>query len=166
MCQSLFFNKVGGLSPATLLKKRLWRRCFPVSFAKFLRTLFLQNTMRRLLLQNYILSCCKFTEFQFVRLIKKILKSLPKGNICVSSIFSFIKGNFMKRSFTFHRKYLNLLKKLSFGVYFFHLKNPTQTTKPNQLFNFFRVFGCFSCIMSLPQTTGTVFSCFKQEFCS
>ena len=30
--------------PATLLKKRLSHRCFPVNFAKFLRTLFLQNT--------------------------------------------------------------------------------------------------------------------------
>ena len=30
--------------PATLLKKRLWHRCFPVDFAKFLRTSFLQNT--------------------------------------------------------------------------------------------------------------------------
>ena len=28
------------LRPATLLKKRLWHRCFPVNFAKFLRTLF------------------------------------------------------------------------------------------------------------------------------
>ena len=28
----------------TLLKKRLWHRCFPVNFAKFLRTPFLQNT--------------------------------------------------------------------------------------------------------------------------
>ena len=26
--------------PATLLKKRLWRRCFPVNFVKFLRTPF------------------------------------------------------------------------------------------------------------------------------
>ena len=26
--------------PATLLKKRLWHRCFPVNFAKFLRNLF------------------------------------------------------------------------------------------------------------------------------
>ena len=34
--------------PATLLKKRLWRRCFPVNFAKFLRTP-LQNTSWRLL---------------------------------------------------------------------------------------------------------------------
>ena len=29
--------------PATLLKKRLWQRCFPVNFAKFLRTPFLKN---------------------------------------------------------------------------------------------------------------------------
>ena len=37
MCQILFFNKATGLRPATLLKKRLWRRCFPVNFAKFPR---------------------------------------------------------------------------------------------------------------------------------
>ena len=30
--------------------QRLWRRCFPVSFAKFLRTPFLQNTSGQLLL--------------------------------------------------------------------------------------------------------------------
>ena len=46
LCQGLFFNKVAGQSPATLLKKRLWHRCFPVKFAKFLRTPFLQNTYR------------------------------------------------------------------------------------------------------------------------
>ena len=44
LCQSLYFNKVAGLRPATLLKKRLWHRCFPVNFVKFLRNLFLQNT--------------------------------------------------------------------------------------------------------------------------
>ena len=38
--QILFFNKVAGLRPSTLLKKRLWHMCFPVNFAKFLRTLF------------------------------------------------------------------------------------------------------------------------------
>ena len=43
-------NKVAGLRPVTLLKKRLWHRCFPVNFAKFLRTPFLQNTSGRLLL--------------------------------------------------------------------------------------------------------------------
>ena len=30
------------LNPATLLNKRLWHRCFPVDFAKSLRTPFLQ----------------------------------------------------------------------------------------------------------------------------
>ena len=31
-------------NPATLLKKKLWQRCFPVNFVKFLRTRFLQKT--------------------------------------------------------------------------------------------------------------------------
>ena len=37
-------------SPATLLKKRRWHRCFPVNFVEFLRTSFLRNTSGRLLL--------------------------------------------------------------------------------------------------------------------
>ena len=40
LCQSFFFNKVAGLRPATLLKKRAWHSCFPVNFVKFLRTRF------------------------------------------------------------------------------------------------------------------------------
>ena len=41
LCQSLFFfNKVAGQRPATLLKKRLLHRCFPVNFVKILRTPF------------------------------------------------------------------------------------------------------------------------------
>ena len=43
--QSLFFfTKVADLRPATLFKKRLWHRCFPVNFEKFLRTLFFYTT--------------------------------------------------------------------------------------------------------------------------
>ena len=38
LCHSLFSNKV------SLLKKRLWHKCYPVNFAKFLRTRLLQNT--------------------------------------------------------------------------------------------------------------------------
>ena len=40
LCQSLF---------ATLLKKRLWHRCFTVNFEKFLRTSFLSELLRWLL---------------------------------------------------------------------------------------------------------------------
>ena len=45
LCQILFFHKVAspGRSPSSspLLKKRLWHRCFPVNFLKFLRAPFL-----------------------------------------------------------------------------------------------------------------------------
>ena len=47
LCQSLFLNKIGGLRPATLLKKRLRHRCFPVNFVKFLRIPFLQRTVSK-----------------------------------------------------------------------------------------------------------------------
>ena len=59
--QSLFFDKVAGPWPATLLKKRLWCRCFPLNFAKFLRAHFLYNTSVGLLLTlNYLhRKCCK-----------------------------------------------------------------------------------------------------------
>ena len=50
MCRSLFFNKVTGLRPATLLKKRLWHRRFLVNFAKFLGTPFDTENLRWLLL--------------------------------------------------------------------------------------------------------------------
>ena len=50
LCQSLFFNKIAGVRPATLLKNRLWHRCFPMNFVKFLRTPFLKEHLWWLLL--------------------------------------------------------------------------------------------------------------------
>ena len=43
LCQSLFFNKVAGLRPATLLKKRLWHRFLWILW-NFWEHLFLKNT--------------------------------------------------------------------------------------------------------------------------
>ena len=48
--QSLFFNKVANLRPATLLKERLCHGCFPVNVVNVLRAPFLQSTSGRLLL--------------------------------------------------------------------------------------------------------------------
>ena len=48
----LTLNRMRVNRPATLLKKRLWHRCFPWNFAKFLSTSFLQNPSGRLLLQK------------------------------------------------------------------------------------------------------------------
>ena len=56
LCQSLFFNKVSGLRSATLLKTRVWHRCFLVNFAKFLRTPFLTERLWWLLLPFYFTS--------------------------------------------------------------------------------------------------------------
>ena len=49
-----FFNKIAGLRAATLLKKRLWHRCFLMNSENFLRTPFLQNTYGRLLLVLFL----------------------------------------------------------------------------------------------------------------
>ena len=46
---SLVFNKVAGW-PATLLKKGLWHKYFPVNFEKFLRTTLLTEHLRWLIL--------------------------------------------------------------------------------------------------------------------
>ena len=45
ICPSQFLNEVA--RPATLLKKRLQHKCFPVNFVKFLRAPFLQNNTSR-----------------------------------------------------------------------------------------------------------------------
>ena len=52
---SLSFNKIAGVRPATLLKKRSQQRCFPVDIATFLRTSILKNIWERLFLYFRIL---------------------------------------------------------------------------------------------------------------
>ena len=46
LCQSLFLSNVAGLRSVTLLKKRLWHKCFPVDFAKSPRAPFLTEHLR------------------------------------------------------------------------------------------------------------------------
>ena len=57
--QNIFFLIKLQAEGATLLKKKLWHRCFPVNFAKFLRTTFLQNTSGLPLLKRRIKSKSK-----------------------------------------------------------------------------------------------------------
>ena len=58
LCQSLFFNKVAVLSPATLLKKRLWHRCFPLNFLEVSK-----NTCSREQLQTAASEIRKYTIY-------------------------------------------------------------------------------------------------------
>ena len=73
LCPSLFLNKVSGLRPVILLKKRLWHRCFPANFGKFLQHLFIEH-LRWLLLKtlfwlifkkDLIVKCRNFFSFYF-----------------------------------------------------------------------------------------------------
>ena len=48
------FNKIAGLRAATLLKQKLWQRCFPVNFTKCLRTFYLQDISGRMLLNLFV----------------------------------------------------------------------------------------------------------------
>ena len=65
LCQSLSFYKVAALMPATLLKKRFWHRCFLVHFAKFLRTLFLTEHLKCLLVKKQKSVQGQFTIFYY-----------------------------------------------------------------------------------------------------
>ena len=58
LCQRVFFNKVAGLraKASNYIKKDSLAQVFPLNFAKFLRTPFLQNTSRQLLLSLQISS--------------------------------------------------------------------------------------------------------------
>ena len=74
--QSFFFNKVAG---PTFLKKKIWHRCFPVNFPKFLRTPFLQKTSGQFLLP------CKYLK----KLVWYKTKLLLRGQLSIahSSVF-------------------------------------------------------------------------------
>ena len=82
---------------ATLLKKRLWRRCFPVNFAKFLRTLFLIEHLRWLLLTLEFLKIVLRVVLTPITLANpfKLLKAIQhirlkcKKRVISQKIFSF-----------------------------------------------------------------------------
>ena len=71
-----FFRKLCTVSEiSTLSKKRRWHRYFHVSFTKFLRTTFLQNTSRRLLLErNIMIPGTKFDSFR--SLVRKFTETI------------------------------------------------------------------------------------------
>ena len=83
LSQSLFFNKVAGLRPATLLKKRLWHKCFPMNIAKILRTPILKNICERLLLVAAWRTTQKLSRRDLL-----ILTCFTYINISVASFFS------------------------------------------------------------------------------
>ena len=94
-----FFNKITWLRPATLLKIRLWHRCFPVNFAKFLRTPFITKHLWWLLLITVNISdVCFWFKFKAFKWFKSgiffSLKSLSSVLFSFPMLFLSFSGFF------------------------------------------------------------------------
>ena len=87
LCQSIFFNKVTGLRPASLLKKRLWHMCFPVKFVKFLRTSFLTEHLQWLLLEVAAINLHHHTLFYAWVTWKMNLKFISWKTFCLMLLY-------------------------------------------------------------------------------
>ena len=62
MCQAPFFKKCCRQKTCNFIKKRLRHMCFPLNFAKFLRTPFSQNTSGQLFLCDLLLLLSSFIK--------------------------------------------------------------------------------------------------------
>ena len=119
LCQSLFFNKVAGL--------RLWHRCFPVNFAKFLRTPFLQNTLWRLLFRfeqalMIVKSLSRKNTHTHTHESHKIVASLERSFYRSSHSKMLLKIGVFKNFTNFKRKHLwwslFLIRLRPFNIFF------------------------------------------------
>ena len=63
LCQGRFFNEVA------VIKKRLWHRCFPVNFMRFLTTPFFAEHLRWLFL--YTIKPFRYREIQDTKKLKR-----------------------------------------------------------------------------------------------
>ena len=84
--------------PETVLKRKLRHGCFPISFVKFLRIPFLQNTSGRLLLnkKHFSKSVCIHTKtwgLWFCLSMTKLKVKINTSQLCliITSVFSRIK---------------------------------------------------------------------------
>ena len=129
-CVGVFFLK----KTATLLRKRLQHRCFSVNFVKFLRTHFLQKTLRRL---------CHFQIVVFIqclRLVHSGQRSWRKMDTLKKSGKTWKIRKDCKRNGKFRKKSWNF--NLRYTVFFFFLRI---------LINFIcNIFQFFSCCHVLP----------------
>ena len=129
LCQSLYFNNVGGLRPATFLKKRLWHRCFSVNFAKLLKTPFFTEHLWWLLLVVDSFYIDDFTggADNFVKPLE-LFKKLKLG---------FLEGSFNLRKWkTNHSKLPELISKIKESLEHVYMR-------PEVNSNRFEISNCF-----------------------
>ena len=115
LCQSFSFR------PATLFKKRLWHRCFPVNFVKFCRTLFFIEHLWWMLLTA---KRCYFWK-KISMVIARVGSKYTFGNEIISTKFSGyflkweIKTNIAENNFSKTRNIRKYLSPQSISVIWF-----------------------------------------------
>ena len=146
-CESLFFNKVAALRPATLLKNRLWHRCFPVNFAKFLRTPFLKNTpVGNFWVSQYTDLQSHFRSANYTACIRRrnlfiylyaIFYGEVKNNNTMLKILPFIRVLYLKQQSSILRCFCRLKYEKSvtirFSVLYFTVRWLVHTAEKDQI---------------------------------
>ena len=84
LCQSFFFDKVAALRSAALLKRTLWHRCFPVNFAKFLRTPFLTEHVWATASEELLWSGAVFRSNQYAVVWRCFSQFIYSFSYCLS----------------------------------------------------------------------------------
>ena len=107
------FRKVAGLQPCSYIKKRLQHWCFPVKFAKFLRTSTVKNIFERLLLfvspQNTIAKSSG--EFELYKTL-----SIQSIFLNITILFDQMLSQLKNVSLTFQLTLLNLCTLLKYSI--------------------------------------------------
>ena len=86
LCQRLVFKN--------LLKKSLWHRCFPVNFAKFLKTPFFTEHLRQLLPQKTRGEMfCTFAGMMSLMLNSKLCNFITSSNL-TKTLQNLVQGSF------------------------------------------------------------------------
>ena len=105
LCRFLVFSKDADLRPQTcsFMKKRLWRRGFPVNFAKFFKNTFFTKHLRVSASENHVAVYWYLmrllAEYQFV-LSTSFNHFLAEGNKLMKSVRAFL--NSFTKSFGKH----------------------------------------------------------------
>ena len=92
-----FHRKTPGTEGCNFIKKRPNRRCSPVKFAKFLRTVVLKNICGWLLLSHWILEIIIISWKMEVK--KRSLVAALKAKNCCSPLISLTLGKFISECF-------------------------------------------------------------------
>ena len=88
LCKSPFFNKVAGLRPAALFKKKLRHMCFPVNFANFQEHLFYRTPLVAASLRTHFRKKSEVSSKDHLHMPTKIIK-LKQITVVYQSLFSY-----------------------------------------------------------------------------